>query len=70
VIRQAPKPILACGDGPRLRGGVDLIERIAPGEDAKERFANAVCNVFRESEDGGPLFDGLPETLTVWESLR
>jgi GMP synthase (glutamine-hydrolysing) len=74
VIRQAPKPILGvCGGQQQMAlafgARVDLIERIAPGEGYEGAFRErGFCNVFRESEDGGPLFDGLPETLTVWES--
>jgi GMP synthase (glutamine-hydrolysing) len=74
VIRQAPKPILGvCGGQQQMAlafgARVDLIERIAPGEGYEGAFRErGFCNVFLESENGGALFAGLPETLTVWES--
>ncbi len=74
VIRQAPKPILGvCGGQQQIAlafgARVDLIERIAPGEGYEGAFRErGFCNVNRESQNGNPLFEGLPETLTVWES--
>jgi GMP synthase (glutamine-hydrolysing) len=74
VIRQAPRPILGvCGGLQQIAlafgARVDLIERIAPGEGYDGAFRErGFCNVFLESENEPALFEGLPETLTVWES--
>jgi GMP synthase (glutamine-hydrolysing) len=74
VIRQAPKPILGvCGGQQQMAlafgARVDLIERIAPGEGYEGAFRErGFCTVFRESENGSALFEGLPAKLTVWES--
>jgi len=74
VIRQAPKPILGvCGGQQQIAlafgAQVDLIERIAPGDGYEGAFRErGFCNVFREPENESTLFEGLPETLTVWES--
>jgi GMP synthase (glutamine-hydrolysing) len=49
-------------------GRVDLIERIAPGEGYEGAFRErGFCKVYLE-ESESPIFSGLPETLTVWES--
>lgn len=74
VIRQAPKPILGvCGGQQQMAlafgARVDLIERIAPGEGYEGAFRErGFCTVFQEPENGSPLFEGLPERITVWES--
>ncbi len=74
VIRQAPKPILGvCGGQQQMAlafgARVDLIERVAPGEGYDGAFRErGFCNVHLDAEDKGGLFEGLPETLTVWES--
>ena len=73
VIRQARAPILGvCGGQQQIAlafgARVDLIERIAPGEGYEGAFRErGFCQVYLESEESA-LFDGLPETLTVWES--
>lgn len=73
VIRQAPKPILGvCGGQQQMAlafgARVDLIERIAPGEGYEGALRErGFCSVYLESESG-TLFEGLPETLNVWES--
>jgi GMP synthase (glutamine-hydrolysing) len=73
VIRQAAKPILGlCGGQQQMAlafgGRVDLIERIAPGEGYEGAFRErGFCQVYLE-ESESPIFSGLPETLTVWES--
>src|SRR5215831_16014749 len=74
VIRNAPKPILGvCGGQQQMAlafgARVDLIERLALGEGYEGAFRErGFCHVFLESEEGSVLFEGLPETLTVWES--
>lgn len=74
VIRQASKPILGvCGGQQQIAlafgARVDLIERIAPGEGYEGAFRErGFSSVYLESENGSSLFEGLPETLTVWES--
>lgn len=73
VIRQAPKPILGvCGGQQQIAlafgARVDLIERIGPGEGYDGAFRErGFCPVSLETDES-PLFAGLPETLTVWES--
>jgi GMP synthase (glutamine-hydrolysing) len=72
VIRSAPKPILGvCGGQQQIAlafgAPVDLIERIAPGEGYEGAFRErGFCDV--ELQTGNGIFDGLPETITVWES--
>ena len=74
VIRQAARPILGvCGGQQQMAlafgARVDLIERIAPGEGYEGAFRErGFCKVFQEPENVSALFEGLPETLTVWES--
>jgi len=72
VIHHAPQPILGvCGGQQQIAlaygAPVDLIERITPGEGydgaLRER---GYCAVAVKAENG--IFDGLPETITVWES--
>jgi len=73
VIRTAAKPILGvCGGQQQMAlafgARVDLIERTSPGQGYEGAFRErGFCTVYVESEDSA-LFDGLPETLTVWES--
>jgi GMP synthase (glutamine-hydrolysing) len=76
VIRTAPQPILGvCGGQQQMAlafgAPVDLIERIGPGEGyqgaLRERGFCAV-ELDAESEAGNEIFEGLPKTLTVWES--
>ena len=76
VIRTAPQPILGvCGGQQQMAlafgAPVDLIERIAPGEGYQGAFRErGFCEVelSTESEAGNEIFQGLPKTLTVWES--
>ena len=74
VIRSAPKPILGvCGGQQQIAlafgAPVDLIERIAPGEGYDGAYRErGFCEVKVDSETVGGIFDGLPETITVWES--
>jgi GMP synthase (glutamine-hydrolysing) len=73
VIRSTAKPILGvCGGQQQMAlafgARVDLIERIGPGQGYEGAFRErGFCTVYVEAEDSA-LFDGLPETLTVWES--
>jgi GMP synthase (glutamine-hydrolysing) len=76
VIRTAPQPILGvCGGQQQIAlafgAPVDLIERLAPGEGYQGAFRErGFCQVElnAESEAGNEIFQGLPKTLTVWES--
>ena len=74
VIRQAERPILGvCGGHQQMAlafgAPVDLIERIAPGEGYDGAFRErGYCEVELKSQTASPLFEGLPESLTVWES--
>jgi GMP synthase (glutamine-hydrolysing) len=74
VIRQGQRPILGvCGGHQQMAlafgAPVDLIERIAPGEGYDGAFRErGYCEVKLQSEAVSPLFSGLPEDLTVWES--
>ena len=72
VIHHGPQPTLGvCGGQQQIAlaygAPVDLIERITPGEGydgaLRER---GYCAVAVKAENG--IFDGLPETITVWES--
>jgi GMP synthase (glutamine-hydrolysing) len=73
VIREARQPILGvCGGHQQMAlafgARVDLIERIAPGEGYEGALRErGFCSVKLESGKNG-LFEGLPETLAVWES--
>ncbi len=74
VIRTAPQPILGvCGGQQQIAlafgAPVGLIERIAPGEGYEGAFRErgfSAINVDVRTE--APIFAGLPETITVWES--
>ena len=74
VIRTAPQPILGvCGGQQQMAlafgAHVDLIERLAPGEGYQGAFRErGFCQVELESEAGNEVFQGLPKTITVWES--
>jgi GMP synthase (glutamine-hydrolysing) len=76
VIRTAPQPILGvCGGQQQMAlafgAPVDLIERLAPGEGYQGAFRErGFCEVELngDSEAGNEIFQGLPQTLTVWES--
>jgi GMP synthase (glutamine-hydrolysing) len=76
VIRTAPQPILGvCGGQQQIAlafgAPVDLIERLAPGEGYQGAFRErGFCEVElnAESQAGNEIFQGLPKTLTVWES--
>jgi len=74
VIRTAPQPILGvCGGQQQMAlafgAHVDLIERLAPGEGYQGAFRErGFCQVELESEAGKAVFQGLPKTITVWES--
>ena len=76
VIRTAPQPILGvCGGQQQMAlafgAPVDLIERLAPGEGYQGAFRErGFCEVElnTDSEGGSEIFEGLPTTLTVWES--
>src|SRR6266571_2707822 len=72
VVRDARQPILGvCGGHQQMAlafgAPVDLIERLAPGEGYEGAFRErGYCEVELSSES--PLFEGLPQKLTVWES--
>jgi GMP synthase (glutamine-hydrolysing) len=76
VIRTAPQPILGvCGGQQQMAlafgAPVDLIERLEPGEGYQGAFRErGFCQVElnAESEAANEIFQGLPKTLTVWES--
>jgi GMP synthase (glutamine-hydrolysing) len=74
VIRAARRPILGvCGGHQQMAlafgAPVDLIERIAPGEGYQGAFRErGYCEVELSSKAHSPLFDGLPDKMTVWES--
>ncbi len=76
VIRTAPQPILGvCGGQQQMAlafgAPVDLIERIAPGEGYQGAFREwgfSPVELYSESEAGNEIFQGLPKTITVWES--
>src|SRR6266852_3170006 len=76
VIRSAPKPILGVCSGQQqmalaFGAPVDLIERIAPGEGYQGAFRErgfSAVELYSESEAGNEIFQGLPKTITVWES--
>lgn len=74
VIRTAPQPILGvCGGQQQIAlafgAPVGLIERIAPGEGYEGAFRErgfSTINVDLMTDT--PIFTGLPQTITVWES--
>src|SRR6266851_3350217 len=76
VIRSAPKPILGvCGGQQQMAlafgAPVDLIERVAPGEGYQGAYRErGFCQVElnTESEAANEIFQGLPKTLTDWET--
>jgi GMP synthase (glutamine-hydrolysing) len=76
VIRTAPQPILGvCGGQQQMAlafgAPVDLIERLAPGEGYQGALRErGFCTVELDSESDADneIFEGLPKTLTVWES--
>jgi GMP synthase (glutamine-hydrolysing) len=74
VIRSAPKPILGvCGGQQQMAlafgAPVGLIERLAPGAGYEGAFRErGFCKVDLDLQTGKGIFDGLPETITVWES--
>ena len=76
VIRTAPQPILGvCGGQQQIAlafgAPVNLIERLAPGEGYQGAFRErGFCEVELDAESGAgnEIFQGLPKTLTVWES--
>jgi GMP synthase (glutamine-hydrolysing) len=76
VICTTPQPILGvCGGQQQMAlafgAPVDLIERLAPGEAYQGAFRErGFCEVEvnAENEAGNEIFQGLPKTLTVWES--
>ena len=74
VIRSAPQPILGvCGGqqqiGLAFGAPVDLIERVAPGEGYQGAFRErGFSEVKVDVKTDSPIFTGLPETITVWES--
>lgn len=74
VIRTAPQPILGvCGGQQQIAlafgAPVDLIERLAPGAGYEGAFRErGFSEVKLDAEPDSPIFAGLPETITVWES--
>ena len=74
VIRTAPQPILGvCGGQQQIAlafgAPVDLIERVAPGSGYEGAFRErGFSDVELDAESDNPIFAGLPETITVWES--
>jgi GMP synthase (glutamine-hydrolysing) len=74
VIRTAPQPILGvCGGQQQIAlafgAPVDLIERVAPGAGYEGAFRErGFSEVNVDVNTDTPIFAGLPETITVWES--
>ena len=74
VIHEAPMPILGvCGGHQQIAlafgARVDLIARVAPGEGYDGAFRErGFCSVDLDPSQTNRIFEGLPETLTVWES--
>lgn len=74
VIRTAPQPILGvCGGQQQIAlafgAPVDLIERVAPGAGYDGAFRErGFSEVQLDPQPDNPIFAGLPETITVWES--
>src|SRR6267143_4786504 len=74
VIRTAPQPILGvCGGQQQIAlafgAPVDLIERVAPGAGYEGAFRErGFSEVNVDLNTDTPIFAGLPETITVWES--
>jgi GMP synthase (glutamine-hydrolysing) len=74
VIRQAARPILGiCGGQQQIAlafgAPVDLIERLAPGEGYEGAFRECGYTAVELNPEGvDGIFEGLPETITVWES--
>lgn len=76
VIRTAPQPILGvCGGQQQMAlafgAPVGLIERIVAGDGYEGAFRErGFCKVELDSENQAVsgIFDGLPQTITVWES--
>jgi len=74
VIRTAPQPILGvCGGQQQIAlafgAPVDLIERVAPGSGYEGAFRErGFSEVKLVAESDNPIFAGLPDTITVWES--
>ena len=76
VIQHASQPVLGvCGGQQQMAlafgAPVDLIERLAPGEGYQGAFRErGFCEVELDSEGpaGEKIFQGLPQTITVWES--
>jgi len=76
VIQNASQPVLGvCGGQQQmalaLGAPVDLIERLAPSEGYQGAFRErGFCEVELDPETGAgdKLFQGLPKTITVWES--
>src|SRR5438067_6560409 len=74
VIREARQPILGvCGGLQQMAlafgAPVDLIERLTSGEGYEGAFRErGYCEVELSSAARSPLFEGLPDKMTVWES--
>jgi GMP synthase (glutamine-hydrolysing) len=74
VICNAQRPILGvCGGQQQMAlafgAPVGLIERIAPGEGYEGAFKErGFCQVELDSSNGSGILNGLPQTITVWES--
>lgn len=73
VIQNASQPVLGvCGGQQQMAlafgAPVDLIERLEPGEGYQGAFRErGFCEVELDA-DGEEIFQGLPQTITVWES--
>jgi len=74
VIRTATQPILGvCGGQQQMAlafgARVDLIDRVAPGEGYEGALRErGFTEIEVEASDDNPLFKGLPDKITVWES--
>jgi len=74
VIRTAAQPILGvCGGQQQMAlafgARVDLIDRVAPGEGYEGALRErGFTEIEVEASDDNPLFKGLPDKITVWES--
>ena len=74
VIRTAPQPMLGvCGGQQQIAlafgAPVDLIERVGPGEGYQGAFRErGFSKINVDVRTDTPIFTGLPETITVWES--
>ena len=74
LIRTAPQPMLGiCGGQQQMAlafgAPVSLIEPVASGEGYEGAFRErGFCEIVLEPRADNPIFQGLPDRITVWES--